>query len=151
VVAPSAAPGGPRPDGPRVREREEVKVAREEDVVVARRQAREMARRCGFDAFAQAAITTATSEIARNALVHGGGGVATIEALERGSRSGVRVTCKDAGPGIVELDRALAGGFSATGTLGLGLSGARRLSDEFLVETAAGQGTLVVLVKWARA
>jgi serine/threonine-protein kinase RsbT len=150
VGAPSPT-AGTAADGPRVLEREELQVRREEDVVYARRQARDMARRRGFDAFAQAAITTATSEIARNALVHGGGGVATVEALLRGTRAGVRVTCTDTGPGIVELERALAGGFSATGTLGLGLSGARRLVDEFDVQTAPGRGTVVVLVKWARA
>ncbi len=131
--------------------RDVMPLAGEDHVVLARRRARELAQRRGFDAFAQAAVTTATSEIARNALVHGGGGTAVIEVVERGGRAGVRVECRDAGPGIVDLERALKGGFSATGTLGLGLSGARRLVDEFHVASAPGEGTVVAFVKWARA
>jgi len=130
--------------------REEHPIRVEDDVVIVRRRARELAQRRGLDGFAQAAITTATSEIARNALVHGGGGSATVEEVERNGLAGIRVVCRDTGPGIVELERALKGGFSATGTLGLGLSGAKRLVDDFQVETAAGKGTTVVLVKWAR-
>ncbi|MCO5169820.1 MAG: anti-sigma regulatory factor [Planctomycetes bacterium] len=130
--------------------REAHPVRSEDDVVLVRRRARELAQRRGFDGFAQAAITTATSEIARNALVHGGGGEATLEELDRAGRAGVRLTCRDQGPGIVDLARALRGGFSATGTLGLGLSGARRLVDEFEVQSAPGEGTTVVLTKWAR-
>lgn len=129
---------------------ETLPIASEDDVVLARRRVRELAQRRGFDAFAQAAITTATSEIARNVLVHGGGGSATLEELEGGGRAGVRVTCKDRGPGIIDLERALRGGFSAVGTLGLGLSGAKRLVDGFDVQTAAGAGTTVVMTKWAR-
>lgn len=130
--------------------REALPVRSEDDVVLVRRRARELAQRRGFDGFAQAAITTATSEIVRNALVHGGGGEATLEELDRGGRAGVRLTCRDEGPGVLDLERALRGGFSVTGTLGLGLSGARRLVDEFEVRSAPGAGTTVVLTKWAR-
>lgn len=136
--------------GPRVLSREELPIRSEDDVVLVRRRVKELAQRRGFDGFAQAAITTATSEIARNALVHGGGGTATIEELDRSGRAGVRVTCRDAGPGIEELERALTGGFSRTGTLGLGLSGSKRLVDEIQIETRPGEGTRVVLTKWVR-
>lgn len=139
----------PTPEG-RLVSHDELPIKGEDDVVLVRRRARELAQRRGFDAFAQAAITTATSEIARNVLVHGGGGRAILEELEQAGRKGVRIVCLDQGPGIVELERALRGGFSATGTLGLGLSGAKRLVDEFQLATEPGQGTLVVMVKWAR-
>lgn len=134
----------------RVLSRETLPIRCEDDVVLVRRRARELGQRRGFDGFAQAAITTATSEISRNALVHGGGGSADLEEVERGARRGVRVTCRDAGPGIVDLTRALQGGFSQTGTLGLGLSGARRLVDDLDIQTAPGKGTTVVFTKWAR-
>lgn len=145
----------------RVLSRETLPVRCEDDVVIVRRRARELGQRQGFDPFAQAAITTATSEISRNTLVHGGGGSADLEEVERGGRRGVRVTCRDTGPGIVDLARALKGGFSAIGTLGLGLSGARRLVDELDVrttpsegtvdvQTRSSEGTVVVFTKWAR-
>lgn len=134
----------------RVLSRETLAIRCEDDVVLVRRRARELGQRRGFDGFAQAAITTATSEITRNTLVHGGGGSADLEEVERGARRGVRVTCRDAGPGIADLARALQGGFSSTGTLGLGLSGARRLVDELDVQTAPGKGTTVVFTKWSR-
>src|SRR5262249_11707951 len=104
----------------------------------------------GFDAFASAAITTATSEIARNAFVHGKGGKATIEEVNDGIRVGLRVTFEDEGPGIADIDRALAGGFSTARSLGLGLSVSRRLVDEFTIESNPGRGRRVVLVKWTR-
>lgn len=133
----------------RVLSRETLPVRCEDDVVIVRRRTRELGQRRGFDGFAQAAITTATSEISRNTLVHGGGGSADLEEVERAGRRGVRVVCRDSGPGIVDLARALQGGFSIIGTLGLGLSGARRLVDELDVQTGA-QGTTVVFTKWAR-
>ncbi len=142
--------GSPAADGTRVLSRETLPVRCEDDVVVVRRRARELGQRRGFDGFAQAAITTATSEISRNTLVHGGGGTAELEELERAGRKGIRVTCQDAGPGIADVERALQGGFSTAGTLGLGLSGARRLVDELDVRTAPGQGTTVVITKWTR-
>lgn len=122
----------------------------EDDVVLARRAAREIAQERGFDVFGAAALTTATSELTRNALVHAGEGVATIEEVRDGERRGVRVTVRDRGPGIADLERALRGGFSTARSLGLGLSGSKRLVDEFLVEATIGQGTVVVIVKWAR-
>lgn len=129
---------------------QDMRIGTEDDVVLARRAAREIAQARGFDVFAAAALTTATSELARNALVHAGGGVATIEEVRDGERRGVRVTVRDQGPGIADLSRALAGGFSTVRSLGLGLSGSKRLVDDFSLDTKPGAGTVVVIVKWAR-
>ena len=122
----------------------------EADIVAVRRHAKQLAQEHGFDAFAAAAVTTAASELARNVWTHGHGGVATIETLSADGRSGVRMEFRDEGPGIADVDRALAGGFSTARSLGLGLSGSRRLVDEFDIQTEVGHGTTVTVVKWAR-
>ena len=119
-------------------------------MAVVRRRAREVAQAARFDAFASAAVTTAASELSRNALVHGGGGYALVEHVCEGSREGLRLTFVDEGPGIAEVDRALRGGYSTGRSLGLGLSGSRRLVDDFRIDTIAGKGTVVEVVKWAR-
>jgi serine/threonine-protein kinase RsbT len=128
--------------------REEMPIEREEDVVHVRRKVRALAQERGFDTFASAALTTATSELTRNVWVHAKRGTATIELLSDGRRFGVRVTFRDEGPGIADLDRAMAGGFSTARSMGLGLSGSKRLVDEFSIETAAGKGTRIVVTKW---
>lgn len=125
-------------------------IRRESDIVDVRRKARAMAQGHGFDAFAATALTTAASELARNVWVHAKGGVAKIELVEDGARTGVRLTFRDEGPGIPDLERVLAGGFSTVRSLGLGLSGTQRLVDEFAIETKPGGGTVVVIVKWTR-
>ena len=126
-------------------------IASEQDVVVVRRRVRDLAERHGFDVFATAAITTATSEITRNTWSHGGGGRAIIQEVERdGSCRGLRIRFEDEGPGIADIDRAMMGGFSTRRSLGLGLSGSRRLVDEFVIDSETGKGTTVVIAKWAR-
>lgn len=130
--------------------RQEMPIETEEDVVVVRRRVRAIAQERGFDAFASAALTTATSELTRNVWVHARRGSATIELLSDGHRFGVRITFRDQGPGIVDLERAMKGGFSTARSMGLGLSGSKRLVDEFSIETAAGKGTVVVVTKWTR-
>jgi serine/threonine-protein kinase RsbT len=122
----------------------------EDDVVVVRRRVRDLAHQRGLDSFATAAITTAASELARNVLTHAGHGVVVIEQVDNGMRKGIRLVFRDEGPGIENIDRALAGGFSTAKSLGLGLSGSKRLVDEFEIESAAGRGTSVTVVKWAR-
>lgn len=122
----------------------------EEDVVRVRTAVRDLARVVGFESFGLAALTTATSELTRNTWVHGGGGFAEVEELEEGPRRGIRILFHDEGPGIADLERALRGGFSTRRSLGLGLSGSRRLVDEFAVESAPGVGTEVRVVKWTR-
>lgn len=127
-----------------------ISIASEDGVVRVRTQVREVALRVGFDAFAVAAISTAASEITRNAWVHGGGGAARVEELDEGGRRGVRIDFRDDGPGIEDVERALRGGFSTRRSLGLGLSGTRRLVDEFSIDSKLGVGTHIVIAKWAR-
>ena len=128
---------------------EELPILGEADVMLVRGRVRELALRHGFDKFSIAAITTATSELTRNAWVHGGGGSAQIVELDRGGRRGLRLVFRDQGPGIDDVDRTLAGGYSTARSLGLGLSGSRRLVDEFQIDSRPG-GTTVTVAKWAR-
>ena len=122
----------------------------ENDVALVRRRVKEVAQELGFDAFATAAITTAASELARNVWTHARGGESTVERVRDGGRRGVRLVFRDQGPGIADLQRVLAGGYSTARSLGLGVSGTRRLVDEFHIESAPGKGTLVRVVKWSR-
>jgi serine/threonine-protein kinase RsbT len=127
-----------------------LKIGSEDDVVLVRRRVRELAQQRGFDAFATAAITTATSELTRNVFVHAGAGTVTIEEISDGRRRGLRLTFEDRGPGIPDVARVLAGGYSTAKSLGLGLSGSRRLVDEFNLETEPGKGTRITVAKWTR-
>jgi serine/threonine-protein kinase RsbT len=125
-------------------------IAGEADIAIVRKRVKEVAQELGFDAFATAAITTAASELARNVWTHASGGESRIERVIDGGRRGVRLEFRDQGPGIPDLQRVLAGGYSTARSLGLGLSGSRRLVDEFHIETTPGRGTLVRVTKWAR-
>ena len=122
----------------------------EDDIIKVRRRVRDIAELRKFDSFATAAITTATSELARNALLHGGKGVARIEEVSDGFRLGLRVIFEDTGPGIADIARALAGGYTTARSMGLGLSGSRRLVDDFELESAPDVGTKVTVTKWKR-
>ncbi len=128
----------------------ELPIAREDDVVVVRRKARALAQERGFDPFAAAALATAASELARNAWIHAGGGKAIVEELTDGHRTGIRLTFVDEGPGIVDVDRVMQGGFGAARSPGLGVSGTRRLVEEFDLQTKPGRGTKVSICKWTR-
>ena len=130
--------------------RHELPIESEDDVVLVRRKVKQLAQARGFDAFASAAITTATSEITRNVWVHAGRGRAVIEEITDGARHGLRIEFCDEGPGIPDVPRVMAGGFSTARSMGLGLSGSKRLVDEFQIETEPGHGTTVRLVKWTR-
>jgi serine/threonine-protein kinase RsbT len=130
------------------RTRREMKIACEDDVALVRRAVRALAESHRFDVFASAAITTATSELTRNVWVHAHGGVALIEEISDDDRMGIRVTFRDDGPGIADIDRVLAGGYSTAKSMGLGLSGSRRLVDEFLLDSKPGRGTCIQIVKW---
>lgn len=142
--------GGDELEPASVVSRQELPIDTEDDVVVVRRKVRSLAQARGFDAFAVAAITTATSEIARNVWRHAGRGYAVVEEVALGGRIGLRLEFRDEGPGIPDIDRVLAGGFSTARSLGLGVSGSRRLVDEFALESVVGRGTFVRMVKWAR-
>ncbi|MER5332342.1 ATP-binding protein [Micromonospora sp. NPDC002717] len=98
----------------------------------------------------QTKVVTAASELARNTLVYGGGGTVEVGTVDNGTRRGVRIVFADCGPGIADLDLALTDGYTTGGGLGLGLSGARRLVDEFDIKTAVGEGTRVTVTKWSR-
>jgi serine/threonine-protein kinase RsbT len=120
-----------------------------EDVVRVRQETRTRAVRAGFGIVDQTKIVTAASELARNTVVHGGGGLARIEALSRADgRRGVRLTFADEGPGIADIEQALRDGFTTGGGLGLGLGGARRLSNEFEIDSAPGRGTRITITRW---
>ena len=126
------------------------RIAADEDVVRVRQLVRSVAVTARLSLVDQTKLVTAASELARNALTHGGGGRSEVETVTDGRRTGVRVTFVDQGPGIANLELALTDGYSSGTGLGLGLSGARRLVDEFEIETAPGEGTTVTLVKWGR-
>ncbi|MEP7245830.1 MAG: anti-sigma regulatory factor [Gammaproteobacteria bacterium] len=119
-----------------------------QDVVRVRQTTREKAIALGFTLVEQTKMVTAASELARNTLEHGGGGEVTIEVLNDGARKGVRLIFSDKGPGIPNMDLALKDGYSTGGGLGLGLSGARRLSNEFTIESKPGEGTRVAITRW---
>ena len=130
---------------------DEVPIRSGDDVVRVRQQVRTAAAASGLSLVDQTKLVTAASELARNALVHGGGGLARLEMMSSGNgRSGVRVTFSDGGPGIPDLDLAMTDGWTTGGGLGLGLSGARRLVDDFEVTSEPGVGTSVVVSKWSR-
>jgi serine/threonine-protein kinase RsbT len=136
--------------GVEVLRRHEMPIESEDDVVLVRRKVKQLAQARGFDAFASAAITTAASEITRNVWVHAGRGRAVVEEISEGYRQGLRIEFRDEGPGIPDVPRVLAGGYSTARSLGLGVSGSKRLVDEFEIESAEGRGTTVRMVKWTR-
>ena len=119
-----------------------------EDVVAIRQAVRQRAVELGFNLVDQTKIVTAASELARNTVQYGGGGTVTIEALENLGRRGLRLTFADEGPGIADVDQAMKDGFTTGGGLGLGLSGAKRLSNEFHIDSKPGQGTRVSITRW---
>jgi serine/threonine-protein kinase RsbT len=132
---------------PVVRE-ETLGVHSDEDVVRIRQVTRRWAVDLGFSLVDQTKIVTAASELARNTLVHGGGGTAQIEALLEGPRRGLRLTFEDKGPGITDVSQALRDGYTSGSGLGLGLGGARRLASEFDIVSVPGQGTRVRITRW---
>ena len=121
----------------------------EGDVVMARRRVRDRARDLGLDLVNQTKIVTAASELARNTLVYGGGGEVVIDVVEDAGRTGLRLAFRDKGPGITDIERALAGGWTTGQGLGLGLSGSRRLVSVFEL-TSTSEGTEVIVLVWRR-
>lgn len=121
----------------------------EQDVVLARQAARQAAVSCKLRLIDQTKLVTAASELARNAVIYGGGGSMEWEILESGLRRGVRLVFSDNGPGIPDLAQALTDGWSSGSGMGLGLSGSRRLVDEFDLQSAPGEGTRITITKWS--
>ncbi|MFJ6698041.1 ATP-binding protein [Streptomyces sp. NPDC091272] len=129
---------------------ESVPIATSGDVVKARQSVRTLAQKSGLSLVNQTKLVTAASELGRNTLIYGGGGVARTGLVTVNGRSGVWVQFEDEGPGIPDQELALTDGWTSGSGMGLGLSGARRLVDEFELRTAPGAGTTVSVVKWVR-
>jgi serine/threonine-protein kinase RsbT len=119
-----------------------------EDVVAVRQVVRQHAVELGFNLVDQTKIVTAASELARNTLQYGGGGIVRLDAIEEGTRRGLRLTFEDNGPGIPNVELAMRDGYTSGGGLGLGLSGARRLSNDFSIDSRPGEGTRVMIARW---
>ena len=120
------------------------------DIVSARVEGRDMAKALGFGTIDQARIATAISELARNIVLYAGEGTVTIRPTERGLKKGIEVYCEDHGPGIEDVSVVMQDGFSTSRGLGMGLPGAKRLMDDFEIDSRVGAGTKIVVRKWLR-
>ena len=123
----------------------------DEDVLRARQTVRAWMADSRFTVLANTKMVTATSELARNAVTHGGGGSARLELLDEAGRTGLRLTVEDRGPGIADIEQAMTDGYSTGGSLGLGLGGSRRLTQEFEIWSESGRGTRVSITTWRQA
>jgi len=127
---------------------ERLPVRTSEDVVRVRQLVRARAVSLGFSIVDQTKIITAASEIARNTVDYGGGGELILEVVRQGARPGLKLIFQDTGPGIPNVDLALTDGYTTGGGLGLGLPGSKRLCNEFYIESRAGEGTRITLIRW---
>jgi serine/threonine-protein kinase RsbT len=127
---------------------ESLPVRSERDIVVVRQTVRRWAEEQRFSLVDQTKIVTAASEIARNTIIYGGGGTLRLEVMQDGGRRGLRLMFEDQGPGIADIELALRDGYTTGNGLGLGLGGAKRLCNEFYVESKPGSGTRVLLTRW---
>ncbi|MDB5997862.1 MAG: hypothetical protein JWP42_4998 [Pseudomonas sp.] len=120
----------------------------EQDVVLARQTARKLATECGMRLIDLTKLVTAVSELARNTMVYGGGGDMDWQILDENARTGLRLVFRDEGPGIPDIKLAMTDGWTSGGGLGLGLTGAKRLVEEFELDTAPGKGTRITITRW---
>ena len=127
---------------------DEMPVRSEQHIVLVRQAVRKITQELGFSLVDQTKMVTAASELARNTLIYGKGGEVRWETLTEGSRRGLRLHFIDEGPGIPDLQQALTDGWTSGSGLGLGLSGAKRLVNDFDIETAPGRGTRVTVTRW---
>jgi serine/threonine-protein kinase RsbT len=127
---------------------ESLEIRSSADVVAVRQATRALAERVGFSLVDQTKLVTAASELARNTITYGGGGSVRLEVVQNGVRRGVRLSFEDQGPGIQDVTLALKDGYTTGQGLGLGLGGARRLVNDFTIESALGSGTRVVIARW---
>lgn len=118
------------------------------DVAAARRGVREWAQELGLSVLDLTKVVTAASELARNTVVHGGGGVMCLQVVRLGARQGIRLVFTDNGPGISEIDRAMQDGYTTGHGMGIGLPGAKRLVNEFELSSTPSEGTCVTIVRW---
>lgn len=128
--------------------RETLAIRSSEDIVLARQKVRTLSSRLGYSVVNQTKLITAASELARNTLDYGGGGDLHIEEISNGIRPGLRLTFVDHGPGIADVALAMTDGYTSGKGLGLGLSGAKRLCDEFEIQTEPGKGTRISITQW---
>ena len=126
----------------------ELPLSSQDDVVSVRQSVRSLAVEIGLSLVDQTKIVTAASELGRNTFVYGGGGIARLEIIRDTARRGLRLTFEDHGPGIPDIERAMQDGYTSGGGLGLGLGGAKRLSNEFAIESGPGRGTRVTITRW---
>jgi serine/threonine-protein kinase RsbT len=127
---------------------ETLDVRTQTDIVLVRQAVRQWAIAQGLGLVDQTKIVTAASELARNTVSYGGGGTLLLEALDEGVRKGLRLTFEDRGPGIANLELALTDGYTSGGGMGLGLSGSKRLVNEFDIWSQPGEGTRVTVARW---
>lgn len=120
----------------------------EQDIVLARQVVRKIVSEAGFSIVDQTKMVTAASELARNTLIYGGGGTMQWDLMSNGLKKGVRLTFADEGPGIPDLNQAMTDGWTSGGGLGLGLSGSKRLVNEFEIDSQPGRGTTVIITRW---
>lgn len=120
----------------------------EQDVVLARQTARKLATECGMRLIDLTKLVTAVSELARNTMVYGGGGDMDWQILDESGKVGLRLTFRDEGPGIPDIKLAMTDGWTSGSGLGLGLTGAKRLVDEFELDTEPGKGTRITITRW---
>lgn len=125
-----------------------VPVRSEQDIVLSRQLVRKLVQQIGFSLVDQTKMVTAASEIARNTLIYGGGGDMHWQLLDDGVRKGLRLSFEDRGPGIPDLGLAMTDGWTSGNGLGKGLTGSKRLVNEFELQTAVGQGTTVTITRW---
>ena len=132
----------------RVLSAESMQIRASDDIVLVRQAVRKKSIALGFGLVDQTKVVTASSELARNTLDYGGGGTVLLELVENGTRSGLKLTFEDQGPGIPDIDQALTDGYTTGKGMGLGLSGAKRLSNEFEIWSKPGEGTRVSILRW---
>lgn len=131
-----------------VEKHDSLAISTNDDIVRVRQRVREWAMNLGFSLVDQTKLVTAASELARNTLVYGRGGTLLLEVVVNNRKRGLRLTFEDKGPGIANVDLALKDGFTTGNGLGLGLGGARRLSQEFELTSRPGEGTRVMIARW---
>lgn len=131
-----------------VQSSQSINVLSSEDVVLVRQAIRKTSLLLGFSIVDQTKVVTAASELARNLLIHGGGGAVLVDVVQNGVKNGLRMTFSDEGPGIPDIELALKDGYTSGSGMGLGLGGAKRLSHEFEIESAPGKGTRISIVRW---
>ena len=132
----------------RVVSAESMQIRASDDIVLVRQAVRKKSIALGFGLVDQTKVVTASSELARNTLDYGGGGTVLLELVENGTRTGLKLTFEDQGPGIPDIDQALTDGYTTGNGMGLGLSGAKRLSNEFEIWSKPGEGTRVSILRW---